>query len=269
MVAGDGMPGLDIKGKRLSWDSPYEDYAGHPRAAGTHAATLRIARENGVPLMHTIAQLSYWSAKHIGDTGLKAMQERGRLQEGMVADITIFDPKNVTEHANFKSGTNGLPSTGIPYVLVNGTIVVKDSKVLKDVFPGQPIRFPVEGKGRFVPASGKSWLKIYTIKNNPKALDLDDSVLNPGEVKGRTTGSQSSLIPEEKPIQRRGGDLESKMAGGLFVSEPIGLAKLFDCQGHGHVERHEHAELKDTNNLAQVSRANRKVALNSRLKRTK
>ena len=30
--------------------------------------------------------------------------------------------------------------TGIPYVIVNGTVVVKDSKVLKDVFPGQPIR---------------------------------------------------------------------------------------------------------------------------------
>ena len=35
---------------------------------------------------------------------------------------------------------NGLPSTGIPYVVVNGTIVVKDSKVLKGVYPGKPIR---------------------------------------------------------------------------------------------------------------------------------
>lgn len=37
----------------------------------------------------------------------------------------------------------GLPSTGIPYVVVNGTIVVKDSKVLKGVHPGQPVRVPV------------------------------------------------------------------------------------------------------------------------------
>ena len=37
-------------------------------------------------------------------------------------------------------GKAGLPSTGIPYVVVNGTIVVKDSEVLKDVYPGQPIR---------------------------------------------------------------------------------------------------------------------------------
>jgi len=33
----------------------------------------------------------------------------------------------------------GLPSTGIPYVIVNGTIVVKNSTVLKVVYPGQPV----------------------------------------------------------------------------------------------------------------------------------
>lgn len=176
IVAGDGMPGLNVKGERLAWDAPYEEYAGHPRTAGTHAITLRIARENGVPLLHTIAQLSYWPAKHLGDTGLKAMLERGRMQEGMVADITIFDPEKVTEHATFKSGTNALPSTGIPYVLVNGTVVVKDSKVLKDVHPGQPIRFPEEEKGRHVPASGEAWLKVYTVKTYPSEM-LDESTL--------------------------------------------------------------------------------------------
>ena len=75
------------------------------------------------------------------------------MQEGRVADITIFDPEAVTENANYEVGKSGLPSTGIPYVLVNRTIVVKDSKVLKDVFSGQPIRFPVEEQGRFAPAS--------------------------------------------------------------------------------------------------------------------
>jgi N-acyl-D-glutamate deacylase len=37
----------------------------------------------------------------------------------------------------------GLPSTGIPYVIVNGTIVVKQSRVLKGVYPGKPIRAAV------------------------------------------------------------------------------------------------------------------------------
>ncbi len=171
VVAGDGMPGLDVEGNRLTWDSPYEEYAGHPRAAGTHAAALRVAREHGVALMHSLAQLSYWSAKHIGDTGLKAMQERGRMQEGMVADITIIDPENVTEHASYKTGANGLPSTGIPFVLVHGTIVVKDSKVLADVYPGQALRFPVEEKGRFEPATKASLLGALTIKSKELGPD--------------------------------------------------------------------------------------------------
>ena len=87
--------------------------------------------------MHTLAQTSYWSAKHLGDAGIEAMKVRGRMQEGMVADITIFDPENIKDNSTYKTGENGLPSSGIPYVLVNGTIVVKDSKVQK-VFPGQP-----------------------------------------------------------------------------------------------------------------------------------
>ncbi|MEZ5591978.1 MAG: aminoacylase [Gammaproteobacteria bacterium] len=54
-VSGDGMPGLDAEGNRLDWDAPYEAYSGHPRAAGTHAKVLRLGRELGVPLQHTLA----------------------------------------------------------------------------------------------------------------------------------------------------------------------------------------------------------------------
>ena len=80
------------------------------------------------------------------------MQLRGRVQEGVVADLTLFDFAKVTD----KGGEGGLPSTGIPYVIVNGTIMVKDSKVQKDVYPGQPIRFPVEEEGRFKSLSEKN-----------------------------------------------------------------------------------------------------------------
>jgi len=158
------MPGLDSNAEFLGWDGAYEDYAGHPRVAGTHATVLRVARENGVPLMHSLSQLSYWPAKHIGDTGLMAMQERGRMQEGMVADIVVFDAENVTENATFKSGSQGLASTGIPYVLVNGTVVVKDSKVLRDIFQGQPLRFPVEETGRYEPVTAERWKEANLIE---------------------------------------------------------------------------------------------------------
>lgn len=147
-----------------SWDLPYTEYNGHPRTAGTRGKVLRLGRENGVPLMFAIAQMSYWPALHLGDTGLEAMQQRGRMQEGMVADITIFDPENVTDNATYKAGEQGKPSSGIPYVIVSGKLVVEDSE-FKKVWAGQPIRFPVEPKGRFKPLTQEEWLRQRAIAN--------------------------------------------------------------------------------------------------------
>lgn len=158
-VAGDQMPPVNADGDILTADDPFEAYVGHPRTMGSHAATLRLAREHGIPWMQMIAQNSYWAAKHLGDTGLKAMQERGRLQEGMVADITIFDPATVTDNATYKTGSNGLVSTGIPFVLVNGVVVLRESKIVDDVHPGQAIRYPVEEQGRWVPLEKNSYLE--------------------------------------------------------------------------------------------------------------
>jgi len=160
--ASDGMMvpgGWDDEPK---WDTPYEKIPNtHPRLAGTRGTCLRIAREKGIPLMQVIAAASYNSAKYLGDTGLKSMKERGRLQKGMIADITIIDPKTVKDNSTYARGT--LPTTGIPHVIVNGTIVVKDSKVLKDVNPGQPIRFPVEKKGRFKALSIDGWQNEFLV----------------------------------------------------------------------------------------------------------
>jgi N-acyl-D-aspartate/D-glutamate deacylase len=122
---------------------------------------LRLGRENDIPLMQSLSQLSYNSAKPLGDMGLKAMQDRGRMQVGKVADITIFDPENVADTATYAKGAQ--PSTGIPYVLVNGTVVVSDSKVLKDVNPGQPIRFEPETTSRFEPVSVDAWNDLYMV----------------------------------------------------------------------------------------------------------
>jgi N-acyl-D-aspartate/D-glutamate deacylase len=69
------------------------------------------------------------------------MCERGKIQEGAVADITIFDPETVKENSDYGPGKNGLPTTGIPYVLVNGKIVVRDSVVVLNVRPGVAIRY--------------------------------------------------------------------------------------------------------------------------------
>jgi len=156
------------------WDTPYEEIPNtHPRLSGTHGTCFRLGRQHDIPLMQIIAASSYNPAKYLGETGLEAMQKRGRMQEGMVADITIIDPQTVTDNATYAKGT--LPTTGIPYVIVNGTIVVSDSRVLKDVNPGLPIRFPVESDARFEPLSLEEWQeKFLAAPSGFGGLDVDD-----------------------------------------------------------------------------------------------
>jgi N-acyl-D-glutamate deacylase len=80
-------------------------------------------------------------ARFLEDNGVEPMKTKGRLQKGMDADIVVFDPDTVTDKSTMAQGA--LPSSAIPYVIVNGTIIVKDSKVLKGVYPGKPVRLPV------------------------------------------------------------------------------------------------------------------------------
>jgi N-acyl-D-glutamate deacylase len=125
------------------WDTPYDAVNGHPRGAGTHAVVLQMVREkNLMPLMLAISKMTYMPAKFMQDNGVPQMAHKGRLQVGADADITVFDPDTVKQVATPANG--GLPAEGIPYVVVHGTIVVKDSKVLKGVYPGQPIRNAVQ-----------------------------------------------------------------------------------------------------------------------------
>jgi hypothetical protein len=156
-IGSDGMPIIPDDG--LTWDTPYEDFPNtHPRFSGSFAKVLRLARENNIPLMQAVSMTSYNYAKPLGNMGLKAMQVRGRMQEGMVADITIFDPETVTDNSTYANGA--IPSTGILHVLVNGTIVMKDQEPLKGVHPGQPIRFePVES--RFEPLTTEGWTQTF------------------------------------------------------------------------------------------------------------
>jgi hypothetical protein len=159
VVASDSMWSTDAS---HDWHTDPTDYMGHPRTSGSHALVLKMGREAGVPLMFTLSQLSYWSALHLGDAGLESMKVRGRMQEGMAADITIFNPETVAEGSDYKGGENGLPSMGIPYVIVFGQLVKRDNEAT-DVFPGVPIRYPVEEKGRFVPASKEQWFEDFSL----------------------------------------------------------------------------------------------------------
>jgi hypothetical protein len=160
-LGSDGMPIFPDAG--LDRNTPYEDYPNtHPRFAGAFAKALRLGQDNDIPLMQLVSMTSYNYAKPLGDMGLKSMQVRGRMQEGMVADITIFSPDNVKDNATYAKGAT--PSTGIPYVLVNGIIVVKDSKCLPDnVNPGQAIRFEPVAESKLVPLSIDRWNQEFYV----------------------------------------------------------------------------------------------------------
>ncbi len=65
------------------------------------------------------------------------MRQKGRVQVGADADLTLFDPDTVRDKATYTDSMQF--ATGIRHVLVNGTFVVRDSRVVAGVAPGQPI----------------------------------------------------------------------------------------------------------------------------------
>ena len=94
----------------------------HPRAYGTFARLLgKYVREEGViSLSEAIRRLTSFPADNLG------IDDRGRLQEGFYADITIFDPETIQDHATFAKPHQY--ATGVVHVLVNGVPVLMDGE---------------------------------------------------------------------------------------------------------------------------------------------
>ncbi len=70
-----------------------------------------------------------------------AFKDKGRIRVGADADVTIFDPARVIDKATFDEPLQY--SEGIPFVLVNGVLVVKDSRLVDGVHPGRAARAPL------------------------------------------------------------------------------------------------------------------------------
>ena len=115
-------------------DGLIESGKGHPRGAGTYARVLgRYIREEKVlGLMDGLRKMTLLPAQRLG------VQSKGRLQVGADADITVFDPARVIDRATFENPAQY--SEGIPFVLVGGTLVVRDSHLVEGVTPGRAVR---------------------------------------------------------------------------------------------------------------------------------
>jgi N-acyl-D-amino-acid deacylase len=107
----------------------------HPRAWGTFPRYLaRYVRELGIlTLEQAIRKMTSLPAQRLG------FPDRGLLRPGMAADIVCFDPETVRDTATYEDPKR-LPD-GIPYVIVNGTVVVEDGKHTGEL-PGRALRKP-------------------------------------------------------------------------------------------------------------------------------
>ena len=123
---------------------PFTDGRAHPRGAGTFARVLgRYVRDKqALTLIEALRKMTILPAQRL-ERVAPQMLKKGRLAEGMDADITIFDPATVVDRATFAEPA--LASAGIPHVIVNGTFVVRDGKLIDDARPGRAVRRPVAG----------------------------------------------------------------------------------------------------------------------------
>jgi len=117
------------------------DGRGHPRSTGTFARFLgRFVRELGiVDWMEGIRKITLLPAQRL-ENSIPAMARKGRLQIGMDADVTVFDPLAVQERATYADPAQ--MSAGISYVLVNGTLALVDGKIVEAAQPGEWLRHP-------------------------------------------------------------------------------------------------------------------------------
>ncbi len=107
----------------------------HPRAYGTFARLLgHYVREEGlVPLAEAIRRLSSLPAENL------RLRDRGRLTPGYFADVVVFDPATVIDHASYERPHQ--LATGVRHVFVNGVQALRDGEHT-GAFSGRVVRGP-------------------------------------------------------------------------------------------------------------------------------
>jgi len=113
-----------------------DGFQGHPRNAGTYSRVLaQYVRERGaLTLMDALRKMSLMPAEML-ERSTPAARQKGRLQEGADADVVVFDAATISDRSTFAKPME--PSVGVRYLLVGGTVVVDEGKIVPDVFPGR------------------------------------------------------------------------------------------------------------------------------------
>ncbi|MGD2152859.1 MAG: D-aminoacylase [Gemmatimonadales bacterium] len=107
----------------------------HPRAYGNFARLLGkyVRQENVIPLEEAVRRLSSLPASNL------KIERRGSLLPGYFADVVVFDPQIIIDHATFDDPHQY--ATGVLHVFVNGTQVLEDGEHT-GAMPGRVVRGP-------------------------------------------------------------------------------------------------------------------------------
>jgi N-acyl-D-amino-acid deacylase len=106
----------------------------HPRGYGSFTRFFRTqVREQGsLSLEEAVHRMTGLAAEHMD------FRDRGVIREGAIADLVLFDPETVTDHADFDDPH--APSTGILGVWVAGARVWGGESVVAGAYPGRVLR---------------------------------------------------------------------------------------------------------------------------------
>ena len=105
----------------------------HPRSFGTYPRILSkyVREEKLLTLEEAIRKMTSFPAQRLG------LQDRGLIKEKMWADLVLFNPDTIIDKATYDDPYQ-FPE-GIPFVIVNGIIVVENNKQTKNL-PGKVLR---------------------------------------------------------------------------------------------------------------------------------
>jgi N-acyl-D-aspartate/D-glutamate deacylase len=114
---------------------------GHPRNAGTYSRVLAqyVREKKSLTLMEALRKMTLMPAQML-ERSTPAARHKGRLQEDADADIVVFDPKTITDRSTFEKPME--PSVGVHYLLVGGTVLIDEGKIVPDVFSGRAVLGP-------------------------------------------------------------------------------------------------------------------------------
>ena len=123
----------------IASDGGIRNGRGHPRSSGSYSRVLgKYVREEGVlTLMDALRKMTIEPARRL-EARVPAMRDKGRVRVGADADLTVFDPVTVIDRSTYTDAT--IPPEGIPYVLVNGVLVVDGGELVPGVRPGLAVR---------------------------------------------------------------------------------------------------------------------------------